>query len=219
MKQIKVFLADDSQIHLEGLKLLLSEDSSLVVVGETTHANNVLQHPALNIANILLLDVSLQVEHDGIDLIPAILERDPKIKIVMLSHNKDIDSIVKSIQSGAQAYLAKDTSFYELTTAIQVVMQGHGIFLGETIPQSTLINCFAAKPTNYSAKAWNLSQREIEIIEWLSKGFISKEIAEILHINVTTVESHKENIKKKLNLKTVVEIVVFAMQNGIIVSR
>jgi DNA-binding NarL/FixJ family response regulator len=218
MKQIQVFLVDDSQIHLEGLKLLLSEDQSLVIVGEATHADNVLQHPALTSANVILLDISLQAEYDGIDLIQPILQRNPKVKIIMLSHNKDIHSIVTSIQNGAKAYLAKDTSLEELTTAIQVVIQGHGLFLGETIPKATLLNCFAKTPTNHSAKTWNLSQREIEIIEWLAKGFISKEIAEALHINVTTVESHKDNIKQKLNLKTVVEIVVFALQNGIITT-
>lgn len=218
MKQIHVFLVDDSQIHLAGLSMIFSGTQHIVIAGETRYADKVLTHPALAIADIVLLDIELQTENDGIELIQPILTNYPKIKIIMLSHNKDIHSIVKSIQAGAMAYLGKDTPIEELNTAIQVVLQGNCIFLGETIPKTTLLNCFSNTPSAHNAKAWNLSQREIEIIEWLAKGLISKEIAEVLHINVSTVESHKDNIKQKLNLKTVVEIVVFALQNSIITT-
>jgi DNA-binding NarL/FixJ family response regulator len=216
MKHTNVFLVDDSQIHLAGLKLLFSENKHITITGEARQTDKVLNHPALATSDMVLLDIELQTENDGIELIQPILKLHPKIKIIMLSHNKNIRCIVQSIQAGAMAYLAKDTSVEELTTAIELVMKGNGLFLGETIPKSTLINCFSNTPSVHNAKAWNLSQREIEIIEWLSKGFISKEIADVLHINVCTVETHKENIKQKLNLKTVVEVVVFAIQNRII---
>lgn len=213
---IHLYLVDDSMIHLEGLKLLLSDNSLYEIVGEATQSAEVLKDQALKKADVVLLDISLQTENDGLGLIQPIMNKYPGIKIIMLSHNKDVSSIVTSIQMGAKAYIAKDTSLSELDTAIRVVMQGHALFLGETIPKTTLINCFSTNPTPHNAKAWNLTQREIEIIGWLAKGFIAKEIAEILHINVTTVESHKENIKQKLNVKTVVEMVVFALQHNII---
>jgi DNA-binding NarL/FixJ family response regulator len=216
MKQTIVFLVDDSEIYLIGIKQSLSKSRDIIVAGEAKYADEVLQHSALTMADVVLLDVSLQTEDDGIDLIQPILEQYPKMKIIMLSHNKDIKSIVRSIQSGAKAYLAKDTSSNELTAAIQIVMRGNVLFLGETIPPNALINCFSMATNSSLIKMLDLSNREIEVIECLSKGLITKEISEILHVDISTVESHKEHIKKKLKRNTIVEIVVFSLQNGII---
>jgi DNA-binding NarL/FixJ family response regulator len=219
MKQTQIFLIDDSQIHLVGLRLLLEQNALFNVCGEARYPEEVLNNPALTKAEVILLDAQLHNENDGIKLIKPLLEKFPGLKIIMLSHNKDITSIIQSIKAGAMAYISKDTSTDELYLSIEMVMKGNGLFLGETIPKSALINCFTSLPVASTTKTWNLSQREIEIIEYLSRGLISKEIAEILHINTSTVESHKENIRQKLNLKTVVEIVVFALQNGIISYR
>jgi DNA-binding NarL/FixJ family response regulator len=218
MKQTIVFLVDDSEIYLIGIKQSLSKSRDIIVAGEAKYADEVLQHSALTMADVVLLDVSLQTEGDGIDLIQPILEQYPKMKIIMLSHNKDIKSIVRSIQLGAKAYLAKDTSSNELTAAIQIVMRGNVLFLGETIPPNALINCFSMATNSSLIKMLDLSNREIEVIECLSKGLITKEISEILHVDISTVESHKEHIKKKLNRNTIVEIVVFSLQNGIILG-
>jgi DNA-binding NarL/FixJ family response regulator len=128
MKQTIVFLVDDSEIYLIGIKQSLSKSRDIIVAGEAKYADEVLQHSALTMADVVLLDVSLQTEGDGIDLIQPILEQYPKMKIIMLSHNKDIKSIVRSIQLGAKAYLAKDTSSNELTAAIQIVMRGNVLF-------------------------------------------------------------------------------------------
>jgi DNA-binding NarL/FixJ family response regulator len=218
MKQTIVFLVDDSEIYLIGIKQSLSKSRDIIVAGEAKYADEVLQHSALTMADVVLLDVSLQTEGDGIDLIQPILEQYPKMKIIMLSHNKDIKSIVRSIQLGAKAYLAKDTSSNDLTAAIQIVMRGNVLFLGETIPPNALINCFSMATNSSLIKMLDLSNREIEVIECLSKGLITKEISEILHVDISTVESHKEHIKKKLNRNTIVEIVVFSLQNGIILG-
>jgi DNA-binding NarL/FixJ family response regulator len=219
MKQTQIFLIDDSQIHLVGLKMLLEENPRLMVCGQARYPEEVHDHPGLQEADVVLLDAQLHTDHDGIDLIQPVLDKYPKMKIIMLSHNKDLCSIIQAIKAGAMAFLSKDTSIEEVYLAIEMVMQGNGLFLGETIPKSKLLNCFTMPTPSQNARVWNLSQRETEIIEYLAKGLISKEIADVLHINTSTVESHKENIRQKLNLKTVVEIVVFAIQNGIISGK
>jgi len=134
----------------------------------------------------------------------------------MLSHSKDVASIVHAIQAGAHAYLSKDTSIDELIQAIKVVKKGNGIFLGETIPPETLRKCFSGSQERKNFRPYQLTERKIEIIELLAKGYMTKEIAELLFITNSTVESHKENIKEKLQVKSVVEIVVCALKNKII---
>ena len=214
MNPIKIFLIDDSEIHLAGLKWLLSENEKIIVAGCAKNAKEVLSSKELLDSEVVLLDLSLEKENDGIDLIEPILGLKSGIRVVILSHQKDLNSIVKSIQKGASAYIAKDTSIDEINSVIELVIKGNGFFLGETIPKTTLLNCLA--DTNHHPKPWNLSEREIVIIGLLSKGLISKEIAEKLNINITTVESHKDNIKQKLNCKNIIDVVVFALKNGLI---
>lgn len=212
---IKIFLIDDSEIHLAGLKFLLSENKQISVTGCAKCAKEALGNKELAQANVLLLDISLETESDGLDLIEPILALNPTIKIIVLSQHKDVGYIVKSIQKGVSAYIAKDTSIEQLNGVIDLVVKGNGFFLGETIPKATLLNCFQDKQNNHT-KPWNLSEREIEIIDLLAKGFITKEIAEKLHISIPTVESHKENIKQKLDCKTIIGVIVFALKNGLI---
>lgn len=216
MKQISLFIVDDSQIHLEGLKMVLKQDPNLQVTGEAHNKAEVMQQMADLHPDIVLLDICLEKEYDGIEITKDITKLYPGTQVIILSHNKDKYSIINSIRSGARAYLSKDTSAEELIQSIHTVVQGKGLFLGETIPRDTLCECFGNSTTLSSAKPYHLSEREIEVIEYLSKGYSTKEIAEILKITIPTVDSHKEHIKEKLDLNTVIEIVVFAIKNKII---
>lgn len=217
MQKARIFIVDDSRIHIEGLKLILSDFNYVELTGEALKSESVIDNPCLENSDIVFLDVALREEEDGIDLIKPILNKYPHMRIIMLSHSKDAHSIIRSVREGAMAYISKDTSVEELKAVIRVVMQGNGLYLGETIPKTVLAGCFSLTGNRSNDnRPWNLSARETEIIELISKGYLSKEIADLLCINVSTVESHKENIKKKLSLNTNVEIVVFAMRNGII---
>ncbi|HHT21959.1 MAG TPA: response regulator transcription factor [Bacteroidales bacterium] len=214
---LKIFLIDDSEIHLAGLKFLLSENKNVTVNGCAKSAKEALESKDLTQADVLLLDISLESESDGIDLIEPIFALNPNIKIIALSQYKNINFIIRAIQKGVSAYIAKDTSIEQLNVVIELVKKGNGFFLGETIPKNILLNCFSdTNPVLHPPKPWNLSEREIEIINLLANGFITKEIAEKLHIAIPTVESHKENIKQKLNCKTIIGVVVFALKNGLI---
>lgn len=216
MNPIKIFLIDDSEIHLAGLKFLLSENKNVIITGVARCANEALQSVAIAESEIVLLDLSLETECDGLDLIEPIQKQNPSIRIIVLSQHKTVNYVVKSIQKGVSAYIAKDTSMDELNAVLNLVVKGNGFFLGETIPKATLLNCLTETNNHNHNKPWNLSEREIEVIDLLAKGHIAKEIAEKLQISIPTVESHKENIKQKLKCKNIIEVVVFALKNGLI---
>ena len=215
-KKIRLLLADDSQVILDGLKFNFQIENDFELIGEAHHEREIMDILMHDIPNVLLLDLTLEKEGDGILVLKKIQSLYPEIKVIIFSHQKDVFSIVNSIQSGAHAYLSKDSRIEEIISSIRIVDGGRGIFLGETIPKEILTNCFRGQARRENFKPYNLSEREIEVIAWLSKGYISKEIAEILRITTTTVETHKENIKLKLGLKTMIEIVVFAIKNDLI---
>ena len=216
--KIKVLLVDDSRIILDGLafNLLLQDDFS--ITGKALSAQEALNSISREMPDILLLDISLQEENDGIDLLRELGEKYPELKVLIFSQQKDVRAIVDSVRAGARAYLSKDSSVDEIIGAVRMVAKGKGLFLGETIPPETLHQCFSGNPERRNFAPYHLSEREIEIIKWLSKGYLSKEIAEIEHINVSTIESHKENIKNKLGLKSIIEVIVFCIKNGIIAA-
>jgi len=216
MKQISILIVDDSQIHLEGLKMVLKKDSMLRIVGEAHNTKEVMEKIPLLCPDIILLDICLEKQYDGIAITRELTKSHPEIFIIILSHNKDKYSIVNSIRSGARAYLSKDSSTEELIQSIHTVAQGKGLFLGETIPRETLCEYFEDADSLSSVKSYHLSEREIEVIEYLSKGYSTKEIANILNITPPTVDSHKEHIKEKLNQNTVIDIVMFAVRNKLI---
>ncbi|MDR0799205.1 MAG: response regulator transcription factor [Dysgonamonadaceae bacterium] len=211
---IDILLVDDSLIHREGLKIILRKNENFHISGEAVNPAAALDCIKQQIPDIVLLDISLESETDGIELARFIRKNYPSVKILFLSHYKSVSYLSKALQTGACAYLPKDTKPDELIHAILSAREGKGRYLGETLPLATLLDVFNAETT--SANTHHLTPREIKIIELLAQGYSSKEIAVILNIGNNTVESHKERIKEKLQVKTVVQIVVVALKAGII---
>ncbi|HPW65936.1 MAG TPA: response regulator transcription factor [Salinivirgaceae bacterium] len=158
MNPFKIFLIDDSEIHLAGLKFLLSENNNITIIGCAKSSKSALKSKELAQTDVVILDISLETESDGLDLVKPILSINPKIKIIILSQHKNIHFIVKSLQKGVSAYIAKDTSIEQLNIVIELIMKGDGFFLGETIPKNTLMDWFSeTNPANNPQKPWNLS--------------------------------------------------------------
>jgi len=215
-KNIKILLVDDSPIVLDGLAFNLMLQDNFEICGKALTVKEALEIINQQNPDIVFLDISLQEEADGITLLKNLRSDFPQKKVIIFSQKKDVISIVSTIRNGARAYLSKDSGVDEIIQTINSVSKGNGIFLGETIPESTLLQCFSGKPEVKNFGFYNLSERELSIISWLAKGYISKEIAELEHLQVSTVESHKENIKNKLGFKSMIEVVVFAVQNKLI---
>jgi len=217
MKPIEVFIIDDSQIHLEGLKLILRAYDTIKITGEANSIQEALTNiQQIRIPDIILLDISLEKEMDGIEAIPVIRQKYSDTKIMILTHYKDAKFLIKSLQAGASAYLAKDIKPEELVHAILSVNEGNGVYLGDTLSLSTLLEAFGTEDNIVKNKTHNLTVREVEIINLLAQGYSTKEIATKLDIESNTVESHKERIKEKLKVKTVIQMVVQSLKKGII---
>lgn len=215
MEKIKLLLVDDSEIHLEGLKSLLKPYPEMEIAGEAFNVDGAERFLQRCVPDVVLLDISLEEETDGLDLAGYLYRTFPEVAVIILSHYKDVRLIMKSLKAHVRAYLAKDTKPAELVHAIRTVMGGNGIFFGDTLPR-TLIDSFGGEAFMKSGKPHGLTGQEIKVIELLAEGNTSKEISDILHIDKSTVESYKDRIKVKLGCDTVVEIVVRAIRDQII---
>lgn len=213
---IHVSIADDSLIHIEGVKAVLKNEKDMVVRGEARTCDEVKKLLLCEaMPDVIMLDVSMEEEGDGLELARYLNRAFPAVKVMMLSHYKEIRYIVRALQAGACAYIAKDSSPADIAGAIRAIVRGNGIYFGETISYELLLQGFGGERNLRKGKPYELGERELEILKMLSGGHTAKEIAVRLGINVNTVESHKEHIKNKLGVNTVMEAVVFAVRHNL----
>ena len=155
-------------------------------------------------------------EADGLDLAQFIKAHYPHLPVLILSHYKNISYIIRALRLQLNGYLAKDTPAVELIGAIQAVAQGKGFYFGNTIPYNEIIQAFGSEANLRKRKPYELSNREMEVVQLLANGCTSKEIGCQLNIDPNTVETYKDRIKSKLDCKSALEIVVFAYKNKLV---
>jgi DNA-binding NarL/FixJ family response regulator len=213
----EVILVDDHQIVRDGIRLLIEGMEDIKVIGEAGSAEEMQAILKSKRPDMAIIDISLPGA-SGIELASYINEHYPGIKILMLSMYTNEEFIFNSIKAGAAGYLPKNTTRKELNTAIKTLMQG-GEYFSESISNIILKSYIkkAQSENNKDEKGLEiLSSREQEVLRLFSQGKSNKEIAGELFISTRTVESHKNHIMQKLELKTIVDLIKFAIKNGIL---
>lgn len=213
---IKIIIVDDSEIHLEGMKSILKRSDELHVAATAQTINEAKQLLKVESYDLAILDISLEEETDGLQLAQFIKATYPDMPVIILSHYKNICYIIQSLKMQLNGYLAKDTQPIDLISAIQAVAQGKGFYFGNTISYNDIIKAFGNEENLKRRKPYELSDRELEVIQLLANGCTSKEIAQELSIDRNTVETYKDRIKSKLDCKSAIEIVVFAYKNKLV---
>ncbi len=217
MKKIKVFLLEDHQLVRDGIKALLSEEKNIEVVGEASDSHEFFKKIKHLRPDVLLADVSLP-GMSGIDVTKKITTDYPEVKVMMLSMYTNEEFITNSIKAGAKGYLPKNTTRKELTTAIQAVSQGHEYFA--TSITHALMNSYVQKvrhqPESRAEGQPLLTVRETEILKLFTRGLCNADIANQLFISIRTVESHKNHIMSKLELKTPAELMLYAIRHQLV---
>ena len=217
MSKIKIFLVDDHQLVRDGIKALLLSDENLAILGEAASGKECFEKIVLDPPDILILDISLP-DTTGIEITKQISVEYPDIKVLILSMYTNEDFIFNAVKAGARGYLPKNTSREELLTAIQTIFGGEEFFadsISKIMLKSYLRN---AKEDDSMPQRGPipLTAREIEILKLFAEGFINKEISDQLDISIRTVETHKNHIMKKLELKSTVELIKYAIRNKIV---
>lgn len=209
-------IVDDHSIVRDGIKALLMNVSNIDIIGEAADGTELFMLLNTLQPDIILLDISMP-DYSGIEISKR-LQNDYNIKIIMLTADTSDESVQNALQSGAYGYLPKNTKREELIYAINKVNLGEE-YIASSI-SSSVLKSYITKIRDLHSKdsksAIELSKREIEIIELFSEGLSFKEIADKLCISARTVESHKNNILQKLEVKSIMEMVKYAIKNNII---
>ena len=217
MNKIKLIIVDDHPIVRDGISVLLMNVSNIEIIGEAADSYE-LDDLLKNIKpDIILMDISMPGE-SGIMITEKLNKKHPDIKVIMLTADVNDNSIFDSFKVGALGYLPKNAKRNEIIEAINNVYEGKE-YIAESIT-SNVLKTYISKARNIkqheSKQEVELSKREIEIVELFSEGLTYKEIANRLYISTRTVESHKNNILEKLELKTIVDLVKYAIKHNII---
>lgn len=209
MKKIKLFLADDHQIVLDGLQALLEKDAQMDIVGTAHSGEETLRLLEQQTADVVVLDISMPPGMDGIETARHIRKRYPNTKIVLLTMHGDGQFILNALRMGIHGYVIKEKSKESLVAAIHAVLGGNRYFPPELLNRVD----FSAEPEPDKEEV-QLTKREKEIICLMAENpsFTSREIAERYFIARTTVEKHVQNIKEKLGLHKNTELVKYALE-------
>jgi len=211
---IKVFVADDHKIFREGLKTLLEMKIGVEVVGEASDGREALREIIHLKPDIVIMDISMP-NLNGIDATHQIVSANPNIKVMILSMHKDESFVKEALKAGAIGYMIKDGAFSELLDAIKTIMAGK-IYLSPTLNE-IIVKGFVDKLRVENLNSLSvLTSREREVLQLIAEGKSTSQIGDIMCISIKTVETHRQNIMKKLNINTVAGLVKYAIQKGLV---
>ncbi|GGH03706.1 DNA-binding response regulator [Polaribacter pacificus] len=208
-KEIKILLVDDHQMLRDGLRSLIEQKSHLNIVGEASDGREAIKKCVKLNPDVVVMDVAMS-GLNGIESAKQICKSHPSIKIIGLSMHANKQYIQSMFNAGAYGYLLKDGDASELITAIDSVMRNKK-YLSKNINQEFL--SLLKESDGLDDK--NLSSRETEVLQLLAEGKSSKEIGELLFLSSKTVDVHRNNIMKKLDLFTIPELTKYAIREGL----
>jgi DNA-binding NarL/FixJ family response regulator len=211
---IKVVIADDQPLVRTGLRMILSTEADIEVVGEAANGAEAVQVCATHKPDVVLMDVRMP-EVDGIEATRRLTVSEDPPKILVLT-TFDLDEVVyDALRAGASGFLLKDASEQRLTTAIRVVAEGGSLFAPSVTRR--LIKEFSGRPPlRPKTDLGMLTEREIEVLCQVARGLSNAEIAEALFVTENTVKTHVARVLMKLSLRDRVQAVVLAYESGLV---
>lgn len=200
--QTRLVLVDDHELVREGLKAMLSSTPQLEIVGEAGNASDALKVVAQSQPHLVLMDVGMK-DVNGIELTTQLLAQHSGLLVLMLSMYDNPATVSRAMEAGARGYVLKDAPSEDIVRAIQCLMSG-GTFLSSDVA-GRLLRSQTPKPL--------LSPREAVILSQLAKGHSSRQMALELGVSARTVETHRQNIRRKLNLEGQAELIKYAVEH------
>ena len=201
MSDTRVLLVDDHPLVREGLRARLADVPGIAVVGEAGDAEQAFAFVDMLRPDLVLMDVGMK-QVNGIELTARLRERHPALRVLMLSMYDNPEYVHRALAAGAMGYVLKEAPSQEIVAAILAVAVGRS-FLGTGL---------AARGGRSADERPLLSAREAEILRCLARGMASKQIAEVLGMSVRTVETHRQNIRRKLGLAGQAELIKYAVE-------
>jgi DNA-binding NarL/FixJ family response regulator len=215
MKQIRILLADDHPVVRDGLRALLGREPDMTIVAEAADGREAVRLAEEQSPDVVIMDLGMPIMN-GIEATRRIVATSPHTAVVILSMHQDESYVLGSLNAGAKGYLLKDSMRKEVIEAIRAVSQGRSFLTRKVgaMLQEDYISQLRRRGLEDSYDL--LTDREREILQLIAEGRTNKEVANILNISLTTVETHRTHILQKLDLHSVPELILYAVRKGII---
>jgi len=214
VKKLNIFIVDDHKLFREGLKLLLSMQDSINHIYEASNGREFLESLPLTNADVVLMDIEMP-EMNGIEATKLALRRNSNLKIIVLSMYGDAQYYYKMIELGVRGFVLKSSGIEKVLVAINSVYNGDNY-----ISEEILINLSKSTEVKENklidSKESDISEREMEILFYVSKGLTNEEIADKLFISKRTVDKHRANLLSKTGCRNTAALVMYAIKNNII---
>ncbi len=209
---IRILLVDDHALMRDGLRAVLEKEADFEIVGEAGGGREAVLLAAEVAPDIVIMDVAMK-DMNGIEATRQIRAHDRRVAIVALSSHSDPRYVTAILRAGASAYVLKSNAYTQLRKAVQSVRVGR-TFLCEEVSSSVVDAVRNPRSDNASAYE-RLGAREREVLQLLAEGLTSSEIAKQLHVATSTVETHRRNLMRKLDLHGIAELTKYAIREGL----
>ncbi len=210
---IKVLLVDDHKIVREGLRSLLEKEGDISIVAEADNGRTAAQRATEMLPDVVVMDIAMP-EMNGIEATRRITAENPEIRVLALSMHSARRFVSEALSVGAKGYLLKDCAADELVRAIRTVAADK-IYLSPDITDQIVKDYVKNLPDSPPAALNMLSTREKEVLQLIAEGRNTKEIAFTLNVSIKTIETHRQQIMKKLNLQSVAGLTRYAIREGL----
>jgi DNA-binding NarL/FixJ family response regulator len=206
----KIVLADDHQLLIEGIKIVIQEIENVEIIAEVNNSSDLLHFLNTSSADLVILDLNIPGK-DGLKCLSIIKQRYPPIKVLILTSYNQPELIKEVKLMKADGFIVKNSSSSELKSAITQVLNGEKFFAKEKEQDEVSSLYFV----DDFLKKYQLTKREVDIIKLVCSGMTSKEIAGNLFLSEFTVNTHRKNIFRKLNVQNIAGLMNFAKENGL----
>lgn len=219
---IRIVLADDHSLVRDGIRALLEEEEDLVVVAEVSNGQEAIDIVQEKNPDLLIIDIRMPIMN-GIEAVEALNQQGTTTKTIILSMHDSEEYILKSVSAGANGYLLKDTGKTEFIKAIHTVQQGGKYFSGDI--SNVLVNNLLSgnktspepqKSVKTEGNQFDLTSKELQILELVLSGLTNKEISEKLQNSKRTIETHRFNLMRKMDVKNLIDLSKKAQQYNLV---
>jgi DNA-binding NarL/FixJ family response regulator len=212
---MRILLADDHTLMRHGLRKIIEEQPEWEVVAETGDGREAVRLAVELKPDVAVLDIAMPLLN-GIEATRQIARRAPPVRILILSMYSDESYIVQALRAGAHGYLLKDSADVDLIRAVTAVRQGKSFF--SPVVAKVMLDDYVRRLADkgITDRFDSLSEREREIFQLIAEGRSNKEIADLINLSVSTVETHRAHIMEKLDVHNTAEIVLYAVRKGVI---
>jgi len=210
---IRIFLVDGHTLVREGVSCLLARESGMTVVGSADNGRDAVIEVCELRPDLVVCDV-LMPQMNGVEMTRQIVEFDPSIKVLALSRQCDPQPVSRMIRAGASGYVHKGASFVKLVDAIRTVMEGES-YLSPAVADALVRDYLQRAAASDEVEPALLTPREREVLQLVSEGYRTKDIADSLGLSVKTIETHRKALMVKLGLGSIAELTKYAVRIGL----